>query len=488
MEKTMYNKLLFDEASPESVGIPSQAVINFYKELKKDGFCMHGAMLIKNGQVIAEGYYAPFHKDSPHRMYSVGKSFTSVAIGLLQEEGKLSLTDKISSYFPDKLPKKGLHPYIERTTIRDLLCMASPHSYTTYKQVNDRDWVKSFFTVKPTRYPGTAFAYDTSATHVLSALVERLSGMSLFDYLKVKVLNELEFSDQIRWLTCPMGICQGGSGLICTLRDVAKFAYTCMKGGRYDGKQLIPEAYIKEATSFQISTCLQPCTEEQQGYGYQFWQTRDGGFTLYGLGGQLAVCLPKQDFMMVTMADNLTNPNGVQGIYDALWHHIYPYLMKQEVTAIPENSSLLNELRVTLSNLKLPVEKGERKTEQVSLIDGKGYHVADNPMGITQCSLTFSEEVCVFSYINESGSHTLKFGLSSMAEQKFPGTEYTCVSSAAWVTENTLHLRTYIIDECYGSVNITMTFQENTITLAMKKTAEPFLEKYEGHASGEWII
>ena len=117
-------------------------------------------------------------------MFSVGKSFTSIAIGLLQEEGKLSIHDRICDYFPDKLPEEGAHPYILQTTIRDMLMMASPHQGTTYKLMDSEDWVKTFFHYKPVRYPGTSFVYDTSATHVLSALVERISQMSLLQYLK----------------------------------------------------------------------------------------------------------------------------------------------------------------------------------------------------------------------------------------------------------------------------------------------------------------
>ena len=169
------NELCFDQVKPEDVLIPSKAVTSFIKDLGRNGFCMHGFMMIKDGKVFTEGYYKPFTVDTPHRMYSVGKSFTSIAIGLLQEEGKLSIHDKICDYFPDKLPKEGVHPYIAKTTIRDMLKMATPHNYTTYKQVKDDDWVRTFFTVEPVRYPGTSFAYDTSSTHVLSALVERLS-------------------------------------------------------------------------------------------------------------------------------------------------------------------------------------------------------------------------------------------------------------------------------------------------------------------------
>lgn len=483
----MKNEILnFGRRTPEAAGIPSEAVMEFIRELGEDGFCMHGFMLVKDGQVFSEGYYAPFTADTPHRMFSVGKSFTSVAIGLLQEEKKLSVTDKICDYFPDKLPQEGVHPYIEKTTIRDMLRMATPHNGTTYKQGQDDDWVKTFFTVKPLRYPGTSFVYDTSSAHVLSALTERLSGMSLLEYLRKKILNPLECSDNIKWLTCPMGICQGGSGLICTLRDLAKFAYTCMKEGRYGGIQLIPEDYIREATSWQISTCLQSATEEQQGYGYQFWRCRNNGFSLYGMGGQLAVCLPDHDFMLVTEADNMANPNGVQGIYDALWRWILPWLDNNK-TALPGTGAAGEKLSSIIAELRIKTEKGEADSKLGPKLNGRQYYFENDNMGIFQCSLLFEPEAekGSFIFINDNGLNRIDFGFGHMEQQKFPGTEYTCISSAAWIEENVLHLRTYVIDECYASLNITMTFVNNIITLAMKKTAEPFLQRYGGCMSGE---
>lgn len=137
-------------------------------------------------------------------MYSISKSFTSIAIGLLIDEGKLSFDDKICDYFQDKLEKET-PSYIKEITIRDMLKMATAHKSTTYKQYDGNDWVKSFFVLEPSHMPGTVFSYDTSSSHVLAALVERLSGKSILDYLRDKFLNEIGFSKEARWLKDPKG-------------------------------------------------------------------------------------------------------------------------------------------------------------------------------------------------------------------------------------------------------------------------------------------
>ncbi|UZQ86079.1 beta-lactamase family protein [Thermoclostridium stercorarium] len=470
---------------PETVGIPSKAVLNFIDELEYAGLCMHGFVMVRYGKVFAEAYYAPFHADFPHRMFSISKSFTSVAIGLLQEEGKLSINDRICDYFPDKLPAGGVHPYIAKTTIRDMLRMASPHKSTTYKLMQCDDWVKTFFHVEPVRYPGTSFVYDTSASHVLAALVERLSGMSLLDYLKIKVLDKLGCTGEFRWLTDPVGVSMGGSGLICTLRDVTRFALMCMNDGAYNGQQIVPRDYIREATSKQIDTCLQYNIEERQGYGYQFWRCRNNGFAMYGMGGQLAICLPDYDFILTTIADNQGIPNGVQGIYAALWNNILPHL-KENKGSIPVDKKNAEMLAERISKLEVKPVEGSKKSAKVSEINGRRYILAPNQMGISECRLEFGKDEGTLYYTNETGSHQISFGIGHMKQQIFPDINLLSITSAAWVDENTLHLRSYIIDELPGNVNMSLTFMDNTVTIAMKRIAEDALKRYEGFASGEW--
>ena len=213
----------FKRGTPESVGIPSQAIRNFILRLQKQKVPMHSILVYRHDCLVTEGYYAPYQPDTLHRMFSISKSFTSIAIGLLADEGKLSLNDPIISYFPDKIPD-DVHPWIAAMTIRDMLMMRTCHASTTYKVNMQTDWVESFFTVPPTHPAGKVFHYDTSSAHTLAALVERLSGMPMLDYLKEK-LSVLGFSKESYMLTDPFGVSMGGSGLTATPMDLLKFAY-----------------------------------------------------------------------------------------------------------------------------------------------------------------------------------------------------------------------------------------------------------------------
>lgn len=154
------------------------AFFTFWDRLQKKQVPMHSFLLMRHDTLIAEGYYAPYQKDTLHRMFSISKSFTSIAIGLLEAEGKLSLDDPIVSYFPDKIPA-NVHPWIAAMTIRDMLMMRTCHAATTYKVDMKSDWVESFFTVPPTHPAGKLFHYDTSSAHTLSALVERPFGQPM---------------------------------------------------------------------------------------------------------------------------------------------------------------------------------------------------------------------------------------------------------------------------------------------------------------------
>ncbi len=162
--------LTFKKTAPEETGIPSKRIIRMIDRLQRRQIPMHSLLLMRHDKLVFEGYYAPCTAHSLHRMFSISKSFTSIAVGLLVDEGKLSLDDPIMQYFPEKLPDpQSVHPWIARMTVRDMLMMRSCHASTTYKLDLESDWVASFFTTPPTHAPGTLFHYDTSAAHTLCA-------------------------------------------------------------------------------------------------------------------------------------------------------------------------------------------------------------------------------------------------------------------------------------------------------------------------------
>lgn len=474
--------------SPERAGIPSEAVFRFLERIDREQICMHGFLLVHWGQVAAEGYWAPFTADRLHRMYSTSKSFVSLAIGLMIDEGRLSLNDRVIDFFPDKAPE-AVHPWLANATIRDLLMMASPHSKNAYT-VDDSDWAWCFFNLHPSHPPGTIFAYDTAATVVLNTIVERLSGQPFLDYMRPKLLDPIGFSPNAWCIKTPEGTSWGGSGVLCTLQDMAKVALVCLNQGRWANCQLISQDYIRAATQKQIDNSI----EGRVGYGYQIWREKENGFSFRGMGSQLALCFPDKDFIFACIADTQGAGATGSGIEEAMWEELYPALADKP---LPENPMAHEKLENKIRQLKILPQAGERTSPFVERIHDRWYKLESNPMGIRRTKLVFNADEVQWSYTNEQGDQTLHFGIGNCRQDQFPqknyfgdqigkrpGRLYQCLNSAAWVEPHKLNFLVYITDIYLGTLKITMAFKDHEIALYMTKAAEWFLDEYQGFAGG----
>lgn len=474
--------------SPESAGIPSEAVRRFIERIDRKQICMHGFLLVRYGQIAAEGYWSPYTPDRLHRMYSVSKSFVSLAVGLLIDEGKLALGDRVADYFPDKVPQ-DMHRWLAEATVRDLLLMATPHSDLTYG-VHDLDWSWCFFNKKPSHPAGTIFCYDTAATVVLSAIVERICGMPFLEYMRPRLLDPIGASKDVWCIRTPEGPSWGGSGVLCTLRDLAKTAYVCLNKGRWGDHQLISKDYITAATSKQIDNRL----SGNVGYGYQIWREKENGFSFRGMGSQLAMCFPDKDFIFTCISDTQGSGATGSGIYEAMWEELFPYLADGSLPEQPEEKKKLQE---KIGQLQILPQAGAHDSPLSERIHDRWYHLEDNVMGITRSKLTFAQDSVRWSYTNAQGDNELEFGLGACLPGLFPqknyfggqigqipGKRYECLSSAAWVEPNKLDLLVYVTDDYLGTLKMTMAFKDNEVSIHMVKVAEWFLNEYEGFAGG----
>ena len=473
--------LEFEKVRPEDVGISSKGLISFARRLEYNNIPMHSIIVMRHGKICMESYYAPYTKDTLHRMFSVTKSFVSLAIGLLADEGRISLDDHIVDYFPEKLPETGAHPYMQMLTIRHMLTMRTCHDKNAYKTGGSPDWVGSFFTVTPDHVPGTNFSYDTASTHTLCALVEKLTGMELLDYLRTKFLDELEFSKEAFILKAPDGkVSMGGSGMCATPQDILKVMYVVAQDGKLNGKQLLPAGYLKEAVSKQSDPYGKSGTwEEMQGYGYQFWLTTHNGYAFYGMGGQLAVYYPDKDVILVTTADTQGRQGGVQWIYDAFYEEVY-----DQIDTFTDNSDY-EEFKQFEASRQLLVEPGEYASDLIAKVNGQVYEFESNPCGVTDMKLTFEGDEGTFFYTNATRKHELHFGLGKNVFQNFPDYGFKCGASAAFRADNNLLIKVQIIDSAVGNMYISLSFVDNYVTVMMRKMEETYFKEYNGVFSGK---
>ncbi len=437
-----------------------QRIQAFVKRLKKEDVNMHGFILTVDGQEKAKAYYAPFAEGQPHRMYSVSKTMTGIAVGMLIDDGKLSLDDHICDSFRDYLPENP-DGRLLRLTIRDMLRMATCYRWTQYREGVDENWAKSFFTGTPTHEPGTVFYYDTGCSQALAALVKRVSGQEVIDYLEERLFKPLGCTDERYWLRDPSGCCQGGTGLCMSLRDMHRVAVCLLNGG----EGIVPAWYAKEMGEKHIETLLQSNEEEQYGYGWQCWRTR-AGFAMYGLGGQLAIVCPEKKAVLSTIADTRLDPCGVQRIYNAFFEEVYPFIGKEDMAA--------QEWKLTAHALPDKKEYAIEKTGEYKFEEG-------NPLQLTSLRL---EGDCLY-YENAHGKAVLPFGRGENKQVPYPAWPgVPALASGGWVEDGLLRVRCYAIGNAPCGFDMLLCFKGGTVTVQCRRSHDPVTMEYDGVATG----
>ncbi len=373
--------------TPESAGVSAKAILDFLDAVEHEKMELHSFMMLRHGQVIAEGWWQPYGPDLVHTMYSMSKSFTSTAVGLAVAEGRLSVEDKVVSFFPDDLPAQ-VSENLAAMRIKDLLTMSTGNEKEpTQVCIKSENWVRTFLAQTIAHKPGTQFMYNSAATYMCSAIVQKTTGQSVLEYLTPRLFTPLGISG-MRWETCPRGINTGGWGLSIQTEGLAKFGQLLLQKGQWQGQQLIPAAWIDEATRFHIQ---QPGDNKPdrpkakndwlQGYGYQFWRCQGTAFRGDGAFGQFTIVLPEQDAVIVMTSEN----KNMQGQLDLVWKHLLPAF--EEKAPAPADLS-------RLKTLQLQPPQGALSS---ALHPEKPFQLEANDYGLSQLSITVSDKTCVLT-------------------------------------------------------------------------------------------
>jgi CubicO group peptidase (beta-lactamase class C family) len=241
-------------SSPEAQGVSAAGILRYVDAADATVNSMHSFILVRHGQVVAEGWWAPYGRGEPHLMFSLSKSFTSTAVGLAQAEGKLSIYDPLDKIFADCVPAAASKNQ-QAMRLRDLLRMSSGQTYeaiTPFPFASKEDLAKTFLALPVQFKPGTHFVYNTPATYMASAAVQRVTGQSVHDYLMPRLFAPLGI-DNPSWDASAQGISFGGFGLSLRTEDIASFGQLLLQRGQWQNRQLVPAAWIDEATALQTS-------------------------------------------------------------------------------------------------------------------------------------------------------------------------------------------------------------------------------------------
>lgn len=301
--------------SPRAAGLSEEHVHRFCARLEREGLDAHSFVLARGGKVFAEGSWSPYRPETRHMLFSLSKSFTSVACLFAVEEGLLRLDEKVGDIFPDKLPPSASENLLAMT-LQDLLTMAAGHEPETMLY-GETDWEAAFLKHPVPHLPGTKFVYNTPATYMAGAAVQKRSGQSLVEYLTPRLFQPLGI-DGTHWETCPRGLNTAGYGLSITVEDIAKFGVFLLQQGEWEGRRLLPAEAIRLATRRHIGNGDDPQNDWNQGYGFQFWMCRHGAYRGDGAFGQFCVVHPGTGF---TAAIN-SGTSDLQGVLNALYEEV----------------------------------------------------------------------------------------------------------------------------------------------------------------------
>lgn len=364
-------------STPEAEGVSSEDILNFIEAVENSEHEMHSLMILRHGKVIAEGWWNPYERELKHTMYSTSKSFTSTSVGLAVFEKRLNLNDKVVTFFPKDLPET-ISPNLAALTVKDLLTMSvgQQPDPTISIASQDSNWVKSFLATPVVYKPGTKFLYNTMATYMLSAIVQKVTGERVIDYLKPRLFEPLNI-EGADWEIDPKGINTGGWGLRIKTEDMAKFGQLYLQKGKWENQQILPAEWVEDATSFKIdqdpaaSSDIKNSDDWKQGYCYQFWRCRHNAFRADGAYGQFIVVLPEQSAVVVITSES---PN-MQDELNLVWEYLLPAFKN---APLPNNRESERKLNDKLASLSLPLLPKTKVPLTANLFESKTFSMQNN--------------------------------------------------------------------------------------------------------------
>ncbi len=408
-------------SNPEAENVDPAGVLAFINEFEKANPDTHSFMLLRNGKVIAEGWWKPCAANDKHTLYSLSKSFMSTAAGLAIAEGKLSLEDPISKFFPDDMPSK-ISDNLAEMKVKHLLCMGCGHENEPMQQMfgaPDSNFNKPFLAHPVPYKPGTHFAYSSASSYMVSAAVTKATGKTLTQILTPTVYKALGIKG-VYWDQSPAGVDFGGFGLHAGTEDIAKFGQLYLNDGVWNGERILPKGWVETATTKKIENGTDPKSDWAQGYCYQFWRCQNGAYRGDGAFGQFCVVMPKQKMVLAITSGGSDMQKGL----DAAWNHLLP--------AVDRKPSPTPELAKKLKSLELPYPKGKTTSKLAAEVSGKQYKDAKG----NAVSIKFDGAAAVltspFGVIN-IGLKSWKSSKSNMIDDR----PQTVVARGAWISDNT---------------------------------------------------
>ena len=458
------SSFVLPRSNPELQGVSSSAIRSFVEAADRQIDALHSFMLVRHGHVVAEGWWTPYDAGTRHLLHSLSKSFTSTAVGLAVAEGKLSVDDEVLKFFPEDAPADP-SANLKAMRVHDLLRMSTGHQ-TEPSVTATPVWTKTFLAQPVPNKPGTHFLYNTPATFMLSAIVQKVTGMTVLDYLRPRLFEPLGIENPT-WGTNPQGITLGGFGLSVRTEDIARFGQLYLQKGQWQGRQLVPAAWVEAATARQTSNGSNPKSDWDQGYGYQFWRCRHGIYRGDGAFGQFCIVMPEQEAVIAITAGT----RDMQAVLNLVWDKLLPALQRN---SLPANPEALKKLQHTLAGLVLHPQEGSGPLGPVAIWSGKKYAFPANDEKIEVAALEAEGDSATLLLRCNGVEQRIECGKGTWAKGRLTyGTmpEQPVAASGAWVANDT-----YAVKLCFYETPA-------TIILRLRFAGGQLFYDSEAHAS-----
>jgi CubicO group peptidase (beta-lactamase class C family) len=432
---------------------------------------IHSLLIVRRGYLVTEAYFYPFRRGMKHNLQSCNKSVTSALVGIAIQEGWV---EGVNQPILEVLPRPNVadsDPRKQAISLEHLLTMtsgldwqeeipyASLHN-SAIQMMTRQDWVQYVLGSPMVETPGSRFNYNSGNSHLLSALIQKSSGMNTLAFAQTHLFQPLGIAD-VFWPADPQGINMGGGGLDLTPLDMAKFGYLYLRGGIWDGQQVMPAEWVKASTEQHIET------HWGWGYGYQWWIRPGGGYSAIGWGGQYIFVLPDQDMVVVFTAGLPRESILPEELVDSF---IIPAAKSSE--PLPENSAGVATLTSKIKAVEQPEPKPVPSLPQMAQnISGKTYQMAYNDLQWHTISFSFGKKEVQLDLLTRNDRFKLPIGLDNVFRitpvERY-GTERLLGGPLAlkgfWQDNQTFIVQEQILGQTDG-MEFRYTFAENSVQI-----------------------
>lgn len=475
-------------ATPEEVGVSSVLVERFVEYINQQGLEFHSLMVLRHGKVAVEWYNEPFNASTSHSMYSISKSFSSTAIGFAVSEGLISLDDKVVDFFPEHKPKIS-NPYFDKLTVRTLITMTAGKQTNMLADKSKIDWIDDFLNSAWVFEPGTQYLYVNENIYMLCAIIKKVTGISVIEYLTPRLFEPLGIEIPFWEKDEKYGIESGGWGLYICTEDLAKFITCYLHGGKYKNKRVLPAKWVEQATKNQIGDIKMPSEDPDcsAGYGFCFWM--DAGipysYRADGMFSQFAINFPELDASIVTTAAIPVEKDA----RDALWKFFPAAFIDEEKSSVPIDASAVGIPAVSRHSITESRLIGKKiKVRKTLLLNIVGMPVSVLPLAVTfmmsdragnidNVKFKFGDHECDFTWDEGDENNTITCGMDGhyrYGTMTLGKIVFKVCANAEWIDDVNLKLMIRPV-ETIGMRKLNFLFKKNNkVTITPSSTPSTY--------------